>query len=183
MARTISVDEKTYGELINITAQLMQKAGEQISLSNTTRLSVALLKSCLINYPRLEDEILNQISFEETNKKFTSIEEITYEWFDKDFLDAVIGVKHVSYSDDAGDPISELRKKGITRIFGRLRGEKYEAELTEDSKIKTLHDRKEYDSLSTAASAICGYQVNGWRWWRYRKEDSYRPIEEMREGK
>jgi hypothetical protein len=182
LARTISADDKTYSELVSITAQLMQKAGEQISLSHTIRLAVALLKSCLLNYPMLEEEILSQISFEESNTKFTSIEEITSEWCDKQFLDCVFGIEQRRYSDDSGDPISELRKKGITQIFGRLKGERYEAELTEDSKIRTLHDGKEYESLSTAASAICGYPVNGWRWWRYLKGDSYCRLEDLRDG-
>lgn len=182
LARTISVNDKAYSELISITAQLMQKAGEQLSLSDTTRLSVALLKSCLVNYPRLEEEILSQISFEEPNTKFKSIKEITSEWCDKDFLDIVFGVKQLNYSDDSGDPISDLRKKGITQIFGKLKGEMYEAELTEDSKIRTVHDGKEYDSLSTAASAICGYPVNGWRWWRYLKENGYHRLEGLHDG-
>jgi hypothetical protein len=91
LARTISVDDKTYSELISITAQIMQRAGEQLSLSDTTRLSVALLKSCLIIYPRLEEEIVKLISFDEPNAKYESIKDITPEFFARDFLEKVFG--------------------------------------------------------------------------------------------
>ena len=123
---------------------------------------------------------MEQISFEEPNTKFKSIKEITSGWFDKDFLDIVFGLKQLDFSDDSVDKISDLRKKGITKIFGRFNGEVYEAELTEDSKIRTAHDGKKYDSLSAAAGAICGYQENGWRWWRYQKDDGYHRLEDLR---
>lgn len=151
LTRTIGVDDKLYSEMIGITGQLMQKSGEQVSLSNTTRLAMALFKSCLLYYPKLEEQILAQINFDkEANKGDWPIEEITFTWFDKDFLDYLFGIEdlHERFTDDSEDPISELRKKGITRIFGKLKGQKYEAELTEDSKIRTLHDGEEYGSLN-----------------------------------
>lgn len=95
MGRTIGVDDKTYRELVSITAQLMQKSGEQISLSDIARLSVYLFKGCLVNYPELEKQILNQINFEEQQpltKDFFS-KDITPEWFDKEFLDCVFGIE------------------------------------------------------------------------------------------
>jgi hypothetical protein len=95
IARTISVDDKTYSELVSITAQLMQKAGEQLSLSDTARLSVFLLKGCYVSYPQLEEKILQLINLDESNPnmKWETIKGITPEFFSKDFLDVVFGIK------------------------------------------------------------------------------------------
>jgi len=184
MTRTISVDDKTYGELVSITAQLMEKTREQVSLSYTVRLSEALLKSCLLYYPRLGEQIRTQINFgpdEETSTKDWPIDEITSDWFSKDFLEYLFGIEDLlaRCPDVSGGPISELRKKGVTRIFGQLKGERYEAELTEDSKVRIFHDGKEYDSLSAAASSVCGYPVNGKIWWRYLKGEVYCPLRDL----
>ena len=187
LARTISVDDKTYSELIGITAQLMEKTREQVSLSHTVRLAEALLKSCLLYYPRLEDQIRKQINFEpeeEPNTKDWPIEQITSDWFGKDFLEYLFGIEDLlaRCPDVSGGPISELRKKGITRIFGKLKGQMYTAELTENSKVRTLNDGKEYDSLSVAASTICGYPVNGKTWWRYLEGEVYCQLKDLFDG-
>jgi hypothetical protein len=162
----------------------MEKTREQVSLSHTIRLAEALLKSCLLYYPRLEDQIRAQINFEpeeEPNTKDWPIEEIASGWFGKDFLEYLFGIEDLlaRCPDVSGGAISELRKKGVTRIFGQLKGERYEAELTEDSKVRTLHDGKEYDSLSAAASSVCGYPVNGKIWWRYLKGEVYCPLKDL----
>ena len=94
MGRTIGIDERTYKELVILTAQFMQKTQEQISLSDIARLSVYLFKGCLVNYPELEKQILAQIDFGEQQplaKDFFS-KEVTPEWFDKQFLDCVFGI-------------------------------------------------------------------------------------------
>ncbi len=94
MGRTIGIDDKTYKELVRVTAELMQKSGEQVALSDVLRLSVFLLKGCLSNYPELEKQILNQISFEDQQPSTKDLlsKDITPEWFGKDFLDCIFGV-------------------------------------------------------------------------------------------
>jgi hypothetical protein len=182
LTRTIGVDDKLYSEMIGITGQLMQKSGEQVSLNNTTRLAVALFKSCLLHYPRLAEQILAQISFDkEANKGDWPIEEITFTWFGKDFLDYLFGNKDLTerLPDNSEGPIAELRKKGIKRIYSKFNGQMFEAELTEDSKIRTLNNGEQYGSLSKAAKSICGYEVNGKLWWRYLNGSIYRPVAEL----
>jgi hypothetical protein len=181
LAKTISVDNETYTELVSLTGSLMQKAGEQISVSNTTRIAIAYLESCLVHFPRLEEAILDLISFEEPKMKYASIQEVTSKWFDKDFLEVAFGIKQISDFNDSADSISELRKKGITKIFGFHDAETYEAELTDDSKVKILRNGEEYTSLSAAASAIRGYPENGWRFWKYLDKDEYRPLKTLRD--
>lgn len=173
MAKTISIDDETYSELVKLTGNLMQKAGEQISIGQVTRLAIAYLESCLNNFPRLEDEILDLIGFEEPNIKYVSVHEVTSKWFDKNFLEVVFGIKQINNSNSSTDSIYELRNKGVLQVHGFHKGRMYEAELTNNSKIKTLHDGKEYDSLSAAATAVRGYQENGWRFWRYKDRDKY----------
>jgi len=182
--KTVSIDNDTYKELVSLTGELMQEACEQISVSHMTRLAVAHLKSCLTHFPILKKEILDLISFEEPNLKYASIQEVTSDWFDKDFLEVAFGIKQIGDSDNSGkSSISELKKKGIAKIYGFHEERTYEAELTDDSKVKTLHDGKEYDSLSAAASAIRGYNENGWRFWKYRDEDGhYHPLRDLRDG-
>ncbi|MGD6810671.1 MAG: hypothetical protein ACQCN3_13320 [Candidatus Bathyarchaeia archaeon] len=95
MGRTIGIDDKTYKELVRLTAHFMQKTEEQISLSDIVRLSVYLFKGCLDNYPELGKQILNQIDFgeqKELTKDFFS-KDIIPEWFGKDFLDFIFGVE------------------------------------------------------------------------------------------
>lgn len=159
----------------------MQKAGEQVSIGQVTRLAVAYLKSCLNNFPRLENEILHQISFEEPNIKFASIHEVTSQWFEKNFLEIVFGIKQIGDLDDYANSIDRLRKMGVSQVFGFHKEQMYKAELTDVSKVKTLHDGKEYDSLSAAASAIRGYQENGWRFWKYKNKENYYPLGKLRD--
>ncbi|MHC3129233.1 MAG: DUF2924 domain-containing protein [Candidatus Bathyarchaeota archaeon] len=173
MAKTISIDDETYSELVKLTGNLMQKAGEQISIGQVTRLAIAYLKSCLSNFPRLEDEIIDLIGFEEPNIKYVSVHEVTAKWFCKDFLEVVFGIKQINNSNSSTDSIYELRTKGVLRVYSFHKGRMYEAELTDNSKVKTLHDGKEYDSLSAAARAVSGYQENGWRFWKYKDGDKY----------
>lgn len=149
----------------------MGKSGEQISIGHVARLAIAYLKSCFTHFTRLEDQVLELIGFEK--EKFTSIHKITSEWFDKDFLEVVLGIKELISSDDSSDLISELRKIKLYKVYGLHQGKRYEAEITEDSKIKTLHNGIKYDSLSAAASEIRGYQENGWRFWKYKYGDDY----------
>ena len=174
MAKTISIDEETYSELVRLTGSLMEKTGEQVSIGQVARLAVAYLKSCFINFPRLEDEVLELIGFEK--EKLASIHEVTSDWFDKRFLEIVLGITPPSRLDDSADLISELRKSNLRKIFGRHRGKMYEAEITENSKVRTLHDGKVHDSLSAAASEIRGYQENGWRFWKYKYRERYVPL-------
>lgn len=171
MAKTISIDEETYTELVKLTGDLMGKSGEQVSIGHVARLAIAYLKSCFTHFPRLEDQVLELIGFEK--EKFTSIHKVTSEWFDKEFLEIVLGIKQPISNDDSADLISELRKHKLYRIYGLHQGKRYEAEITEDSKIKTLHDGIEYDNLSAAASEIRGYQENGWRFWKYKYGNDY----------
>lgn len=179
MAKTISIDKGTYVELVRLTGNLMEKSGEQISIGQVARLAIAYLKSCLNHFPKLEDEILDLIGFEE--EKFASIHEVTSKWFDKEFLEVALGIKQIGSLNDSTDSIYELKKKGVIRIFGYHKGQMYEAEITDASKVKTLHDGEEYTSLSAAASAIRGYQENGWRFWKYKDEDGYHPLTKLRD--
>ncbi len=68
LGRTIGIDEKTYKELVRLTAHFMQKTEEQISISDIVRLSVYLFKGCLDSYPELGNQILNQIDFGDQKK-------------------------------------------------------------------------------------------------------------------
>jgi len=180
LAKTISIDDETYSELVKVTANLMGKTGEQVSISQTARLATAFLRSCLINFPRLEDAILDYIGFEEPDIKFVSIHEVTSKWFDKDFLEVVFGIKEIDDSNGSKESIYELRNKGVHRIYGFHKGQMYTAELTDNSKVKTLHNGEEYDSLSAAASAIRGYQENGWRFWRCKYKENYPQLMTLR---
>lgn len=177
MAKTISIDEETYTELVKLTGNLMEKSGEQVSIGHVARLAVAYLRSCFTHFQRLEDEVLELIGFEK--EKFTSIHKVSSEWFDKDFLEVVLGIKQPTISDESADLLSAFTER---KLYGFHQGKKYEAEITEDHKIKTLHDRVEYTSLSAAASAIRGYLVNGWRFWKYKYRDSYVQLMTWREG-
>jgi hypothetical protein len=41
---------------------------------------------------------------------------------------------------------------------------------------------KSYDSPSSAAVSITGYEVNGWKFWEVRVGDSWRPMSTFRKG-
>jgi hypothetical protein len=57
-------------------------------------------------------------------------------------------------------------------IYGLHKGNKYEARIMPDGKIKLLHDGREFNSLSLAAfKGIVGHEVNGWNWWHITDED------------
>lgn len=66
--------------------------------------------------------------------------------------------------------LSDLINRGLIhsgeKIFGYHYRERYEAIITSDCKIKTLHDNETFESLSHAASHITGTNVNGWHWRR-----------------
>ena len=189
LARTVSVDEKTYSMLLGITADLMQKANEQVSVSNTIRLATAYLKSSLMHFPRLDEEITRLISYEDASLKETNINEVTENWFDKDFLDVVFGLRpeidprnlypaKTEVQEQEGE-IGKLRARGIRKIYGFHKGTMYEAALTDASKVMTS-DGKEYNSLSAAATSIRGYSENGWRFWKYWENDSLRSLSRLR---
>ena len=182
MGKTVSVDEETYGELVTLTGTLMLKSKEAFSIGSIVRLAVAYLNSSLRQFPDLEKAILELILDEDT--RFTSVEKITSEWFDKDFLETTLGIKKVDspeLQERSAETIRELRDMGIDHIFAFHEGNQYKAEITENYEVLTLHDNKKYQSLSKAASAIRGYNENGWRFWKYKdNEDKYIPLEELR---
>ena len=67
--------------------------------------------------------------------------------------------------------IKDLLDAGIIKpsqvIFGYHKDKKYEATILDDGRIRLLHNRSEYNSLSVAAyQGIVGHEVNGWKWWR-----------------
>jgi len=55
-------------------------------------------------------------------------------------------------------------------IYRPYKGNKWEARILHDGKIKLLFDDNEYNSLSTAAKSIAG-SVDGWEWWRTTREN------------
>lgn len=77
-----------------------------------------------------------------------------------------------------------LRKAnaGITfpvSIFARPKGKRHDALLLQGWKVQM--NGKHHRSPSAAATAIAGYPVNGWRFWRYRNETGdERPIDDLR---
>lgn len=52
------------------------------------------------------------------------------------------------------------------KVFARSKGKLYEGELIKNRMVRI--GGKVYESPSGAARAICGYPVDGWRFWRYR---------------
>ncbi len=66
------------------------------------------------------------------------------------------------------------------RIFGRHKGNQYEGQLLRGWRVQ--FDGKTYDTPSAAAVHIIGYNVNGWRWWRYLDESTGKeqPIDRLR---
>lgn len=55
-------------------------------------------------------------------------------------------------------------------IYRSYKGNKWEARILHDGKIKLLFDDNEYNSLSTAAKMIAG-SVDGWEWWHAIREN------------
>lgn len=53
------------------------------------------------------------------------------------------------------------------KIFGTTKGRTYKGILIGLKKVKV--GRKTYSSPSGAAKAICGYSVDGWRFWKYKE--------------
>ena len=68
--------------------------------------------------------------------------------------------------------IGDLINVGLIRpsevIFGYYNRKRYEATITPDGKIQTLHDGEIFRSLSSAAGHIVATSQNGWYWWKYR---------------
>lgn len=57
-------------------------------------------------------------------------------------------------------------------IYGSHRGQRYEALIMKDGRIKLSHNGSEYDSLSMAAfKGIVGHEINAWRWWHTTREN------------
>ncbi|MGV8815650.1 MAG: hypothetical protein ACOH2D_16230 [Gelidibacter sp.] len=54
-----------------------------------------------------------------------------------------------------------------TKIINTVDGEKYEATITQNGKVKLVHNHTTtlFNSLSSAAKAIMGRAINGWTWW------------------
>lgn len=64
----------------------------------------------------------------------------------------------------------EQRLPDQIEIFGATKGRTYKGTLIGLKKIKV--ERKTYSSPSDAAKAICGYSVNGWRFWQYKEPET-----------
>jgi hypothetical protein len=81
--------------------------------------------------------------------------------------------------------INNLLEKGLVssfqKIFVEYKNNKYEAEIQPNGKLKLLHNGKEYDSPSLAATAITSTSVNGWVFWQViDKKGSVSVIDDLR---
>jgi hypothetical protein len=81
--------------------------------------------------------------------------------------------------------INNLLEKGLVssfqKIFVEYKNNKYEAEIQPNGKLKLLHNGKEYDSPSLAATAITNTSVNGWVFWQViDKKGSVSVIDDLR---
>jgi len=72
--------------------------------------------------------------------------------------------------------LTQLLKNGLLKegqkIHRRNRdGKLYEAIITAQGGVKTLHDEKLFTSLSMAAIHCVGGSINGWIWWKFNDKD------------